>query len=68
MSLPQTCLSDVANSKTIPRKTANFHPSLWGDFFITFTCDHTVALAQFAKAPSHDNAVENLPSDSRIKD
>ncbi|KAK9735287.1 hypothetical protein RND81_04G196400 [Saponaria officinalis] len=41
MSITQTSLSDVANSETIPRKTANYHPSLWGDFFMTFTCDHT---------------------------
>ncbi|KAK9735296.1 hypothetical protein RND81_04G196800 [Saponaria officinalis] len=41
MSITQTCMSDVANMETIPRKTANYHPSLWGDFFITFSPDHS---------------------------
>ncbi|GAB4850255.1 hypothetical protein Ancab_029551 [Ancistrocladus abbreviatus] len=58
-----TALSPPQVTKEIARQSANFHPSIWGDRFITYTCDDKVIHAWYEEAEVLKEKVRKMFTD-----
>ncbi|GAB4850252.1 hypothetical protein Ancab_029548 [Ancistrocladus abbreviatus] len=58
-----TALSPSQVTKEIARQSANYHPSIWGDRFITYTCDDKVIHARHEEAEVLKEKVRKMFTD-----
>ncbi|KAK9133649.1 hypothetical protein Scep_013177 [Stephania cephalantha] len=56
--------SEGSSRAQIVRRSANFHPSVWGDYFLNYTCDHVVSI--FTKFKDNKGDFESSLTDDAI--